>query len=217
MKKIELDDELYQYIAAQTQNIGESASQILRRLLSLPPLPNNDRATAPSSKSNNQQAASETTQEQHDNLADSAQLDDKEPTPSSTHNVISEAKTYAEGGQTPSVDSSSLLTLLEGNELNNIEHSVERFLTLLSAMYHDSPAAFARASESTRGRKRLYFAQSEIALEEGGKTCKPRAIADTPFWVITNANNGRKRIIIAQLMASMGYAHHVIEKACATI
>ena len=33
MKTIEIDDELYQYIAGQTQRIGESASDILRRLL----------------------------------------------------------------------------------------------------------------------------------------------------------------------------------------
>lgn len=33
MKKIEIDDELYTYIASHTQHIGESASSILRRLL----------------------------------------------------------------------------------------------------------------------------------------------------------------------------------------
>lgn len=33
MKHIEIDEELYQYIASQTQFIGESASSILRRLL----------------------------------------------------------------------------------------------------------------------------------------------------------------------------------------
>lgn len=37
MKKIEIDDELYQYIASNTQSIGESASEILRRLLKLTP------------------------------------------------------------------------------------------------------------------------------------------------------------------------------------
>ncbi|MDF7669846.1 hypothetical protein PT276_01280 [Orbaceae bacterium ESL0721] len=36
MKKIEIDEELYQYIAAQTQHIGEDASTILRRLLNIP-------------------------------------------------------------------------------------------------------------------------------------------------------------------------------------
>ena len=35
MKKIEIDDELYHFIASNTQSIGESASDILRRLLKL--------------------------------------------------------------------------------------------------------------------------------------------------------------------------------------
>ncbi|SQA96754.1 Negative modulator of initiation of replication [Cedecea neteri] len=33
MKTIEVDDELYRYIASQTKHIGESASDILRRML----------------------------------------------------------------------------------------------------------------------------------------------------------------------------------------
>lgn len=37
MKKIEIDDELYSYIASHTRHIGESASDILRRLLDLNP------------------------------------------------------------------------------------------------------------------------------------------------------------------------------------
>lgn len=35
MKTIEVDDELYRYIASHTQHIGESASDILRRMLRL--------------------------------------------------------------------------------------------------------------------------------------------------------------------------------------
>ena len=35
MKTIELDDDLYFFIASQTRHIGESASDILRRLLEL--------------------------------------------------------------------------------------------------------------------------------------------------------------------------------------
>lgn len=35
MKTIEVDEELYRYIARQTQHIGESASEILRRLLGM--------------------------------------------------------------------------------------------------------------------------------------------------------------------------------------
>lgn len=39
MKTIEIDDELYHYIASRTQSIGENASDILRRLLRLPATP----------------------------------------------------------------------------------------------------------------------------------------------------------------------------------
>ncbi|WP_404399403.1 replication initiation regulator SeqA [Idiomarina seosinensis] len=39
MKRIEVEDDLYAYIASHTQQIGESASDILRRLLGLEPLP----------------------------------------------------------------------------------------------------------------------------------------------------------------------------------
>lgn len=35
MKTIEVDDELYRYIASQTRHIGESASDILRRMLNV--------------------------------------------------------------------------------------------------------------------------------------------------------------------------------------
>ncbi|SQC88695.1 replication initiation regulator SeqA [Klebsiella pneumoniae] len=40
MKTIEVDDELYRYIASHTLHIGESASDILRRMLKFPPFPN---------------------------------------------------------------------------------------------------------------------------------------------------------------------------------
>ena len=53
MKTIEVDEELYRYIASQTQHIGESASDILRRLLggdfrvSSPELPGQPSEKAP--------------------------------------------------------------------------------------------------------------------------------------------------------------------------
>jgi len=37
MKTIEVDDDLYRYIASHTQHIGESASDILRRMLKFNP------------------------------------------------------------------------------------------------------------------------------------------------------------------------------------
>ncbi|MEG0006654.1 MAG: replication initiation negative regulator SeqA [Aeromonas sp.] len=47
MKTIELDDDLYLFIASQTRHIGESASDILRRLLEQPTPANQPRAVEP--------------------------------------------------------------------------------------------------------------------------------------------------------------------------
>ncbi|RJG47712.1 replication initiation negative regulator SeqA [Motilimonas pumila] len=195
MKKIELDDELYQYIAGQTQDIGESASQILRRLLNFPAQGSSNANPAPSSS------------------ASSAITSESEALETSAVNDSEDDAHIAD----TNLDYDDLLAFLNSEQLANTELSVERFLLILSRMYQDSSEQFATASETVKGRKRLYLADSEAALEEGGKTCKPRAIPNSPFWVITNANTGRKRIIIAQLMASMGYAHQVIEKACEKI
>lgn len=42
MKTIEVDEALYRFIASHTLHIGESASEILRRMLGLPPASNDD-------------------------------------------------------------------------------------------------------------------------------------------------------------------------------
>ena len=54
MKTIEVDDELYQYIASQTRHIGESASDILRRMLKIAAA---SQSAAPATKETRQPAA----------------------------------------------------------------------------------------------------------------------------------------------------------------
>ncbi|HEY7866527.1 MAG TPA: replication initiation regulator SeqA, partial [Psychromonas sp.] len=95
-----------------------------------------------------------------------------------------------------------------------------KFMMLLAAMYYENTNAFIDAADKTKGRTRDYLGQNLNALlavdneEELNlfKASKPRNIPHTPFWVITNANTGRKRIIITQMMASMGYPHYLIER-----
>lgn len=50
MKTIEVDEDLYRYIASQTQHIGESASDILRRLLNADRQQTESLATTPTAK-----------------------------------------------------------------------------------------------------------------------------------------------------------------------
>ncbi|WP_375058527.1 replication initiation regulator SeqA [Zobellella sp. DQSA1] len=163
MKTIEVDEDLYRYIASNTRHIGESASDILRRLLKLQP------------------AASAVA----------------EPAP-----VVVAGKGIAQ--------------MLGGNELAADESAIDRFMHILSVLYRENPASFAQACD-IKGRKRIYFADSEAALLAAGNTTKPKAIDGSPYWVITNTNTGRKRNIVAQLMAAMGYPHGLIERVCQSI
>ncbi|WMC12437.1 replication initiation negative regulator SeqA [Oceanimonas pelagia] len=165
MKTIEVDEELYRYIASNTRHIGESASDILRRLLNL------------------------------ENKADA------DPRP-----VAAPAVTQGEG----------VRHMLASGVLAAQDSAIERFMTILAVLYRENPAAFAQASD-IKGRKRIYFADSEAALLAAGNTTKPRAIEGSPYWVITNTNTGRKRNIVAQLMAAMGYAHGLIERVSQSI
>lgn len=166
MKSIEIDEELYHYIASQTQHIGESASQILRRLLKV-----------------------------EQTKLDSLALAGKKQ------------------ASAPSVD---LNAVVSSDEYLKQPSSVKRFLTLLSYLHQADPQLFTQASE-IKGSKRVYFATSEEALLANGKTTNPKAIEKSPFWVITNTNTHRKRLIIKQLMQTMGYSDQNIESIITTI
>lgn len=169
MKTIEVDEDLYRYIASQTRRIGESASEILRRLLALTP------------KSTERQPAS-VVQEPHQPLPVDCEPD-------------------------------ALSQLLSRSGFADKESAIDRFMLILWALYQLEPAAFTRATE-IKGRKRAYFSRSEEELQASGKTTKPRAVADSPYWVISNTNTGRKRFIVAQLMAAMGYPQESIDRLC---
>ena len=172
MKTIEVDEELYRYIASNTRHIGESASDILRRLLRL-----------------------ELPVEGEEPKVENAAEPSAEPQPQLGVGVEH---------------------MLKGEEFAALESAIDRFMHILSVLYQENPAAFSQAND-IKGRKRIYFADDEAALLASGNTTKPKAIAGSPYWVITNTNTGRKRNIVAQLMAAMGYAHGLIERVSQSI
>ena len=168
MKTIELDDDLYFYIASQTRHIGESASDILRRLLEQPVKAGTTVPAAPVV--------------QPQSLADAMGLE----------------------------------ALLDSDELQKEEKSINRFMLVLSTLYRDNPESFTQATE-IKGRKRVYFSQDPEALRASGSTTKPKQVPDTPFWVITNTNTSRKQNMVAQLMNSMGYDEDLTARVCGTV
>jgi negative modulator of initiation of replication len=187
MKSIEIDEALYQHIASNTQYIGESASSILRRLLSLP----HDISV----KENSQK---------HE-----AVLSIENP-------VIVEADIetvdYVPVNLTENTDRNiSVFNYINKEELATQRGAVGRFLLILAALYRVYPTKFEKVS-NIRGRDRLYFAESEEALAQSGSSTKPRQIPDSPYWVITNSNTTRKKMMLTEVSSILGYSVEETEK-----
>ena len=165
MKTIEIDEALYQYIASNTQYIGESASSILRRLLSL----END-------------------------------VEQK------VEELVSKEEPIAKIEQQPvtEADSGNVFNYINKEELAAQRGAVGRFLLILAALYRVHQQSFSVVTE-IRGRDRLYFATSENELAASGSSTKPRQIPDSPYWVITNSNTTRKKMMLTEAAIALGY------------
>jgi negative modulator of initiation of replication len=162
MKTIEIDDELYHYIAGQTQQIGESASEILRRLL-LPEATVGHIATV-------------------------------DATP-----VAAVAKAAA-----PATSSQKVFDILSKQDLQAELSVVGRFLIILSALARAHKTQFAAVLE-IKGRNRLYFGRKETDLLEAGSSTNPKQIPNSDFWVITNSNTTRKKMMLTEAALKLGY------------
>ena len=183
MKNIEIDEELYQYIAANTQFIGESASSILRRLL-----------------------AFETLSELPPIITEAPVTETPITTPVSLPEVAEDAKT-----KIPQNIDETVFNYINKEELAMQRGAVGRFLLILAALYRGHHQNFSFVTDIS-GRDRLYFARNQEALEASGSSTKPRQIPDSPFWVITNSNTTRKKMILTKVALGLGYSEDDAEK-----
>lgn len=192
MKHIEIDDEIYAYIASNTICIGESASDILRRLLAIE---KNATIEKPLDISILPQNMSQLP------LNETVQLKQNELLPQVP----------------PTKDlSSELIELLISNKFKALSTSIQRFLEILSVLHKSNTTNFVNAvtrwaSSQQKTKSRVYFAESPEVLLASGKTTKPKPIPATPYWVITNNNTQRKRYIVEHLMKHMNYSMELIE------
>ena len=176
MKNIEIDEELYQYIASQTQFIGESASSILRRLLALG-----------------------TTQQ-------------LTTTPNSVEPSAVKPESAAKAAETSvKKPKGTVFDHINKEELATQRGAVGRFLLILQALYRVHQDEF-RVVNDIRGRDRLYFADNESALAESGSSTKPRQIPESPYWVITNSNTTRKKMMLTEVAVALGYSDNDAER-----
>lgn len=188
MKTIEIEEDLYLYIAGQTKHIGESASDILRRLLQVNSGGELADKKVTDTKLKQQQPAGEV------NLT--ADVTSAEPPISQSSDKLEATKDWT--------------THFELAEVAQAGSSTKRFLFLLSKLYSIDAGLFGQACV-IKGSKREYFSQDKQQLLASGKTSKPQAIPDTPYWVITNTNTARKRHILQHVASEMGLAAPLIE------
>jgi len=195
MKNIEIDEELYQYIATNTQYIGESASTILRRLLNFGTEPE---VEAVAVNENHEQAVVK--QAPANDMAEVKVevIEDTEPT---EKELVIDAP----------ISHETVFNFINKEELAMQRGAVGRFLLILAALYRAHPNQFSVVTEIS-GRDRLYFANSENKLAESGSSTKPRQIPESPFWVITNSNTTRKKMMLTKASISLGYSDSDVEK-----
>jgi negative modulator of initiation of replication len=182
MKNIEIDEDLYLHIVANTQSIGENASSILRRLLKLDQTISLDE----SSDSN----TTEVNLSKDDNETDVAETNEIEELDNSSESVFN---------------------FINKEELAMQRGAVGRFLLILAALYRAHPKRFKVVTEIC-GRDRLYFANSEAELAASGSSTKPKQIPESPFWVLTNSNTTRKKMMLTRAATSLGYDDVDVEK-----
>lgn len=172
MKKIEIDEELYQYITIHAQHIEESISNILRRMLNFYLIKNSS-----SSKILKKQI--------HKN----------------TYNKFK----------------SDMLLRLTSPQKNIFNKKfVTRFILILSILYQLDSKSFDKSIVDIKGRTRIYFSHDKNSLLNHGKKTNPKNIPVSPYWVITNTNTLRKKIIIEKIMIKMFFSMKTITYICKT-
>ncbi|MBR9791674.1 MAG: replication initiation negative regulator SeqA [Gammaproteobacteria bacterium] len=205
MKTIEIDDELYAFIASQTKHIGESACEILRRLLIDEPgivttvVTSGASITAASAAP----AQAETTPEP------------AAETPVKTTPKAKPAPVPAATATAPSVSGDDLLQCVNKDALSQFDKRVDQFLFILQQIYLQHPGDFAKV-ESIVGKNRKYFASSKEELLKSGSSTNPKAIPESGFWVVTNNNTAKKLAMLSQVLQILGYDDKVVKTVSET-
>lgn len=205
MKIIEVDEELYQFIASNTQSIGESASDILRRLLHLS---SQNQAVVPATNPVDKLPVEFSSESAMKNEPISESVASAKTEVQALEPV--KPKKQSEHVMNKTVE--KLQVLLNSEVFQQESKAVVRFLSILTVLYRTNPEGFALATESLQGRTRVYFARDEGTLLMAGNHTKPKQIPETPYWVITNNNSGRKLLMLEGAMTSMHLPEALIEQ-----
>ncbi|MBD3584956.1 replication initiation negative regulator SeqA [Salinimonas sp. HHU 13199] len=196
MKSIDIDDDLYAFIAGQTKHIGESASDILRRLLM-------DGAAQKVSADGKSVLQAKTTQ------TAATRPQEKKPSAPSANKTANPAANTPSAGHGPVAKpvapaGNDITSRLSKEVLEPYTKRVDLFLFILAQLHELQPQNFAQV-EQIKGKNRIYFATSKDALLKTGSSTNPKQIPDSPYWVVTNNNTAKKIAMLEQVLQVLGY------------
>ncbi|WP_282111147.1 replication initiation negative regulator SeqA [Shewanella algicola] len=198
MKYIEIDEELYRFIASKTERIGESASDILRRLLHL---------SVESVEVDLPQAISEPSLE-----AEPAETTEAESQRSELFNqakaavekvMAVQAQSEVEAHIAQGVTEIDFKSIVNEHLLAQQKGAVGRFMWLLGNLQAATGSDFNKVLD-IQGKGRLYFARSKQALLDSSQSSNPKEIGASGFWVTTNNNTAKKQNIFTEVLEHLG-------------
>jgi negative modulator of initiation of replication len=193
MKSIQIEDDLYHFIASQTQDIGESASDILRRLVmpqSLTIAGQDTRVNAGAPEYSNDNSINNNNTYKNYNNANNTNL------------AVSKNQ---------ACQASVVLSELEGHQLQTIPKMVERWLLVLSIIHKHHTQKFSKVLGMS-GRNRTYFATDKDTLLTTGSSTNPKNVPNSGYWVITNNNTLKKINMLREVAEQVGFTPSEIEK-----
>lgn len=195
MKYIEIDEELYRFIASKTERIGESASDILRRLLNLS-VENVDISLPTAISQPSLESESSTNHNPVFNQAKAA-----------VEKIIAEQSRVTQDSpfeeDIPTSTKIDFDAIVSQHLLSQQKGAVGRFMYLLSSLEANARSDFNKVL-NVQGKGRLYFARSKQALLNSSKSSNPKEVASSGFWVTTNNNTAKKQTILTEVLEHLG-------------
>ena len=84
-----------------------------------------------------------------------------------------------------------------------------RYFAVLQFLYENDKGEFAKLDNYRKG-SRVQISTNKDAIEKSGRNTWPQILDGTPYWVLTNLSNYRKRDILDDILRILRYPNDVI-------
>lgn len=85
-----------------------------------------------------------------------------------------------------------------------------RYFGILRFLYKSNPEEFVAKLDNFMKGSRVQISKSKELIEKSGCNTWPQILDETPYWVLTNLSNQRKRDILGDVLRILRYPNDVI-------